>query len=40
MREDKEFKEFRDLMATPDTYFDGFGWGTVFVAKSVITLPF
>lgn len=32
MREDREFKEFRDLMATPDTYYDGFGWGTVFMA--------
>jgi hypothetical protein len=31
-QEDQEFKEFRDLMTTPDTFEDGFGWGTVFMA--------
>jgi hypothetical protein len=32
MREDKEFQEFRDLMQRPDTYEDGFGWGSVIMA--------
>jgi hypothetical protein len=35
MREDKEFKEFRDLLKPPDTYEEGFGWGTVFMALFV-----
>ena len=31
-REDAEFREFRDLMTTPDDFEDGFGWGTVIMA--------
>ncbi|MEE8398807.1 MAG: peptide transporter, partial [Desulfobacterales bacterium] len=31
-REDEEFKEFRNLMTTPDDFEDGFGWGTVLMA--------
>jgi len=31
-REDQEFREFRDLMLTPDDFEDGFGWGTVIMA--------
>ena len=37
-QEDQEFKEFRDLMTTPDTFEDGFGWGTVFMAFFVAGL--
>ncbi len=32
MKEDQEFKEFRDLMETPEKFEDGFGWGSVFMA--------
>jgi len=32
MKEDQEFKEFRDLMETPEQFEDGFGWGSVFMA--------
>lgn len=32
MREDSEIKEFRDLMQAPDTYEEGFGWGTILMA--------
>jgi len=35
MREDKEIREFRDLMKAPDTYESGFGWGTVLMALFV-----
>ncbi len=35
MREDKELQEFRNLMQAPDTYEDGFGWGTVLMALFV-----
>lgn len=31
-QEDEEFREFRDLMTTPDDFEDGFGWGTVIMA--------
>lgn len=31
-KEDEEFKEFRNLMTTPDDFEDGFGWGTVIMA--------
>jgi hypothetical protein len=32
MKEDKELKEFRDLMHAPSEFHDGFGWGTVLMA--------
>jgi len=35
MREDKEFKEFRNLMARPSEFEDGFGWRTVLMALFV-----
>lgn len=35
MREDREFKEFRNLMQAPDHYEEGFGWRTVFMALFV-----
>ena len=35
MREDKEFLEFRNLMTPPETYDEGFGWGTVIMAMFV-----
>lgn len=35
MREDKEFKEFRDLMTRPDEFEEGFGWRTVIMAVFV-----
>lgn len=35
MREDKEFKEFRDLMKRPDKFEDGFNIGTVLMAVFV-----
>ena len=35
MREDRELKEFKNLMATPDQFEDGFGWRTVFMALFV-----
>jgi hypothetical protein len=35
MREDKELREFRDLMKPPDQYESGFGWGTVLMALFV-----
>lgn len=35
MREDKEFREFRDLMKPPDTFHDGFNIGTVVMGLFV-----
>lgn len=35
MREDREFREFRELMARPDTFEEGFGWRTVVMALFV-----
>ncbi len=35
MKEDQEFKEFRDLMTVPDDFEDGFNWGTVFMGLFV-----
>ena len=35
MREDQEFREFRDLMKPPEQYAEGFGWGTVLMALFV-----
>ena len=35
MREDKEFREFRELMTPPGTYEEGFGWRTVVMALFV-----
>jgi len=35
MREDKELQEFRDLMPTPETFEEGFGWRTVAMALFV-----
>ena len=35
MREDKEYKEFRDLMPRPDTFSDGFNIGTVLMGLFV-----
>lgn len=35
MREDKELKEFRDLMTRPDGFEDGFNWGTVLMGLFV-----
>jgi hypothetical protein len=35
MREDKEIQEFRNLMAQPDEFEDGFGWRTVIMALFV-----
>lgn len=35
MREDREYKEFRDLMKTPEEFEDGFGWRTVLMALFV-----
>jgi hypothetical protein len=35
MKEDREIQEFRDLMRPPDTYEDGFSWGTVLMALFV-----
>ncbi len=35
MREDKELREFRDLMTAPDQFEEGFGWGTVLMALFV-----
>ena len=35
MREDKELQEFRDLMAQPESFEEGFGWRTVAMALFV-----
>jgi hypothetical protein len=35
VREDKEYKEFRDLMPRPDTFSDGFNIGTVLMGLFV-----
>lgn len=35
MREDEEFKEFRDLMVRPSTYEDGVGWRSIIAALFV-----
>ena len=35
MREDREFQEFRNLIARPDTFEEGFGWRTVIMALFV-----
>ncbi|MBN1865833.1 OPT/YSL family transporter [Candidatus Sumerlaeota bacterium] len=35
MKEDRDLKEFRDLMPPPDQYEEGFGWRTVFMALFV-----
>ena len=35
MREDKEFREFRDLMPRPDKFADGFNMGTVLMGLFV-----
>ena len=35
MREDREFQEFRNLMAAPDKFSDGFSWRTVLMALFV-----
>jgi hypothetical protein len=35
MREDREFREFRNLMHAPDSFSDGFGWRTVLMALFV-----
>ncbi len=35
MREDREFKQFRDLMQRPDTFQDGINWGTAIMALFV-----
>ncbi|MFW6107606.1 MAG: peptide transporter [bacterium] len=35
MKEDKELKEFRDLMQPPDHFESGFTWGTVLMALFV-----
>lgn len=35
MREDREFKEFRDVMEIPSTFEEGFGWRTVIMALFV-----
>ena len=35
MREDQEYKEFRDLMTRPDEFEEGFGWRTVIMALFV-----
>ena len=35
MREDQEFREFRDLMARPTLFEDGFSWRTVVMALFV-----
>ena len=35
MREDKEFREFRDLMPRPDRFEEGFSWRTVIMALFV-----
>lgn len=32
MREDREFREYRDLMKRPDSFEEGFGWGSVLMA--------
>jgi len=35
MREDKELREYRELMARPETFEEGFGWRTVVMALFV-----
>ncbi len=35
MREDKEIQEFRNIMAEPDSYEEGFSWRTVIMAVFV-----
>jgi len=35
MKEDREFREYRDLMKAPDTFTDAFGWRTVLMALFV-----
>ncbi len=35
MKEDKELQEFRNLVEPPETYHEGFGWGTVVMALFV-----
>ncbi|MDD4891896.1 MAG: peptide transporter [Phycisphaerae bacterium] len=35
MREDQEFKEFRDLMTVPDTFEEGVGWRSIIAALFV-----
>jgi hypothetical protein len=35
LREDKELKEFADIMPRPESYEDGFGWKTVVMAVFV-----
>jgi hypothetical protein len=35
VREDKEFREFRELVVRPDTFEEGFGWRTVVMALFV-----
>ncbi len=35
MREDKEFREFRDLMPRPDKFSDGFKVGTILMGLFV-----
>ncbi|MAE64634.1 MAG: peptide transporter [Phycisphaeraceae bacterium] len=35
MREDQEFREFRDLMKRPDRFDDGVNWGTIIMALFV-----
>lgn len=35
MREDREYREFRDLLPRPDTFEEGFGWRTVIMALFV-----
>jgi len=35
MREDKEIREFRDLMKPPDEFESGFNWGTILMAVFV-----